>query len=357
VRSDVTQYLKSTLIYLGGEEDLLRRAALEALVEAGAAGDDFDLETMNGDSSQPTEWMASAGTAPFLSPRRTVVVRNVLRNDQYDQLAGFKLPETALLILVADEEAGDESKQRRFERMGTEWVKAVKAAGGHVAELKADAKGLRNLIKAEATERGKKINDRALDTLIEMTGGSLTRSVEELEKLVIFVGEEDQIREQDVKELVVPSREWNIFRMTDAIMAGNVGGGLAQLRVLLSSTSKPEDFAFRNILPSLSRQLRLLWQARVLHDHRVSDPTAAPERLRQLFPGKPNIITERDFVRNKIMGAARSLSYDQIAQCMEAVSRTDASLKGMFPSYSASETLERLVLEMAAIVKPKPVTA
>ncbi len=68
-----------------------------------------------------------------------------------------------------------------------------------------------------------------------MTGGSLSRSIEELEKLAIYVGESDSIREEDVKVVVVPSREWNVFKLCDAIVRDNAGEAMRQLRILVES--------------------------------------------------------------------------------------------------------------------------
>ncbi len=66
-----------------------------------------------------------------------------------------------------------------------------------------------------------------------MTGGSLSRALGELEKLALFVGDAEGIREGDVQAVTVPSREWNVFRMADAIVAGDVPEALRQLRTLI----------------------------------------------------------------------------------------------------------------------------
>jgi hypothetical protein len=65
---------------LSGDEENPRRRSLTALMDAARpGGDDYDLETVEAESSPPHQWIASAGTTPFLAERRTVVVRHLLR--------------------------------------------------------------------------------------------------------------------------------------------------------------------------------------------------------------------------------------------------------------------------------------
>ena len=106
--------LKRTIVLLSGEEHELRRRALTAiLAELGPSDDDFDREEFDAGSSDYLTWMGSASTVPFLSERRVVIVRHILRQDP-DDVKLPDLPPSALLVLVADEEAGDDDKQRRF---------------------------------------------------------------------------------------------------------------------------------------------------------------------------------------------------------------------------------------------------
>jgi len=110
-----------------------------------------------------------------------------------------------------------------------------------------------------------------------------------------------------------------------------------------------------NIFPNLSRNLRLIWQARVVLDHRENLNNLSPE-VRALLPEQPSLAGASDWQQRKFMGAARKLSLAQIAECLEAVARTDARLKGMESSFSAAESLERMVLEMIETIRPTPAT-
>ncbi len=348
---------KSRVVMLTGEEHALRLRALHELIALATAEGDFDLQTFESDTSAPSDWIGSAGTAPFLSLRRTVVVRHLLRCENLEGIeASLKaLPEHALLILVADDESGDDNRQRKLGTARKHWEKLVNSTGGIVAAFAADPKQVKAAIRAEAERLGKKLSEAGAESISEMTGASLSRAIEELEKLAIYVGEELQIRESDIRAVVVPSREWNVFKMVDAIVDGNVHEALRQLRVLVGSQTKAEEAAFSRILPMLTRQIRLLWQARLCVEARCQ-PGNAPESINRMFPEKPNIAKEPPYRQSRLIAQARRTDLPTLTFCFAAISEADGKLKGLIDAFSAIETLEHMVLSMIDTVM-QPISA
>ena len=334
----------------GGEELLVRRAISDLILGAGLEKDDYDLQHLSGDSSSPSEWLGSAGTIPFLAPRRVVVVKNATKAKP-DDISGESLkalPETALLVLVLEEDAsGDErkggAKKKSFEKLITQ-------AGGAVFSFDLDPKKAKDDIKSEVTKRGKTIHPQALELLTEMVGGSVSRAYEELDKLVLFAAH-DQISESDVRSIVVASREWNIWRMIDTMVQGDIPESLRQLKIILSNKGKVEDVAFGQLFPLISRQLRLLYQGRLCLDAGVTPDR--PGELVNSFPNKPNITSISDYQRNSVMRSARNLSLKQLGMAISHLSEADARLKGMGASFSGIDTIERLVFDLATTLNPK----
>lgn len=333
---------------LTGTEDGLRVRGLHALLRAADPDASLELEQFEGGQRPAEDWLAAAGTAPFLSERRSVVVRHLLRAGSAEEALAephvrlANLPPTSLLILVADEEGGDDRKNARLRAA---WEKAVRSANGYVEEFKINPKSLRVLLKKEVESRGKKISDRAIDTLLEMTGDSSSRALEELDKAILFAGDEDTVRETDIQAVAIPSREWNVYKMVDAALAARVGPAMHQLRVLVGSQAKAEGAAFQFVLPTLSRQLRLAWQARLCVEGGTS-PSNAPEAIASLFPSTPNLQKMQPWAQDQAMGLGRRLNFDQLRSMLQIVSDADARLKGLLPGFSAMETLERMLLEL-----------
>ena len=72
------------MVLLSGSEDGLRVRGLHALLKAADPDGGLELENLEAGQHRPDAWLASAGTAPFLSERRTVVVRHLLRASPED---------------------------------------------------------------------------------------------------------------------------------------------------------------------------------------------------------------------------------------------------------------------------------
>ena len=345
--------LKHRLVMLSGDEEAWRQQALhELLVAAQIEKDDFDLATMSADESSPMAWFAAAGTSPFLAERRTVIVRHLLRCevDKIGTTNFAKLPEFAFVILVADDESGDENRQQRLKTVRKNWEKAVTNAGGAAFVMDSDPKVIKDSLKRELVKMGKGISESALSALIDMTGGNFSRALGELQKIEIFVGDQPQIRESDVRDVVMPSREWNVYRMVESVFQGQMPEALRQLRVLMGSSTKAEDAAFSRIMPTVSRHLRLLWQARACVEANLSNPSFVPDGVPKFLTEKNPLSKEAPYRVNPLLATAKRLSFAQIERCFAIVADTDARLKGSLNSFSALDTLERMLLEMSEAV-------
>jgi DNA polymerase III delta subunit len=342
---------KSLILLIGDEDALRRRAMLEILDTVGIGQDDFDLESVDAQTMPPADWFAAAGTTPFLAQRRTVIVRHLLQADidKAKAVPFTKLPPTALLILVADEETGSDDKMLRLKTARDQWKKLVSEAQGAVLEFNPDAKAAKAAVKQESNLLGLTLSERGADLLVDMTAGSLSRALEELEKLALYTGSNGVITEREVRVVVVPSREWNVFKMADSILSNQIGEALRQLRILIGASSKAEDAAFRQIIPQLSKSLRLVWQGRVCFEAGCG-PSNAPESVLQMFPGRNNLAKEQPYRQNAVMALARKTTLDQIARALQVLSDTDSRLKGVLPGFTAVDTLERMILEMAEAV-------
>ena len=331
---------------------MVRRSIGEVLDAIGISQDDFDLQYFTGDALPPRDILAAAGTVPFLADRRTVVIRNALRMDlEQVEAKDFKnLPDYAFVVLVADEEGGSDERNRKLSTNQKSLEKMLKASGGGVFEFVADPKTAREVVKTEFQRQNRKITNPALDLLLDMTGSSAGRAMEEAEKLMLF-SRSDSITDQDVKAVVVPSREWNIFRLLDSVIAGEMGEAFKQLQSVIVNKTKVEDIAFSSIFPMFSRQLRLFWQARICIEEGV-DPSQVPAEVLRKFPDKPNLAKESPYLQGRIMRTARSLSCVQLSQCMAILSDADARLKGARTSFTGLDTIEQMLLAMSKVFRP-----
>lgn len=326
----------------------LRQRLLGAIISAATEEGDFDLETFVASESSPEQWIAAASTTPFLSPRRTVIVRMLARTDMdSDQVESYKsqlasLPDSARLVLVGDEDSGEDQPA-----VIRHWVKAIGSIG-HMVDCRVEKTKVQEMVREEVASRGKKMLPTAVQLLVEMCGGSFTASLEELDKLALYVGDLETISDKDVAAVVVPSREWRVYSIINAVLARNTREGLSLLRTIVDSAKKLEDAAFGKVFPPFSRQLRLVWQARVVLDLGGSQKNVPP-RAKELLPAQDSILDEQGWRLDQAYRLAKNTSLDRLAVCFEALYRADARLKGIRDDgLTAEETLERMIAEMCS---------
>jgi DNA polymerase-3 subunit delta len=351
--TEIERASKKGCVLISGQEDVLRSRAVSGILSSlQLLPDDFDVQTFDAQTSQPHEWIGSAGTVPFLGERRVVIVRHLLQceppKDSKSLFSG--LPGSALIVLVADPVGGSDDKRGKAKSFGTTWQKIVTASDGAVLSYEPDPKRSRDEVKAEALARGASISERALDTLVEMTGGSLSRSIEEFEKLVLFVGSSVTISERHVEAIVVPSREWNVFKLTDAIFEGTPAEALRQLRSMIGGPTHVEGAAFSQILPQVSRMIKLVWQSRVAIELGCSPAQPSAEFIASL-PAKPNLLQISAYQRTKIMGFAKVTSFPALEKALRILADTDAKLKGGLPNFSSIDSLEMMVFDLIGAMR------
>ena len=349
------------VVLIAGNEDALRRDAFKALFkELGMDEKDPEAETIIADQRPPTEWTATAASVPFIAVRRVVVVRNLLRVDPahvWEEKPKSKdhpltkellaLPQTAMLVLVADDETGDDDKQSRLQSVAKRWLEIVTNADGCIVTFEANDKDLADKLRKIAKERGKQMTPASAALLAEMAGGSVSIALAELDKLTAFIGEAEVIHESDVRTVVAPEQEYNVYQLVDAVVAGDSGAALKQLRTLTSRNDKIEGQAFSRIFPNIGRQFRVIWQARLCLDANCRPSSPSPAVL-AMFPARPRIDQEREWSQNRALRAARRLSLAQIRQVFSELSDADAKIKGLLPSFSTNEAVEEMVLRMSA---------
>ncbi|MBS1716213.1 MAG: DNA polymerase III subunit delta [Armatimonadetes bacterium] len=338
--------LASRVVLLSGDEDALRKRALAEILAAIEDPDGFDREHFESDSPAG-KWLASASTIPFLSERRVVIVRRILRADM-SELSPDKLkalPASSMLILVADEEASDSNREKGGSK--GKWEALVDQGGGYVSKLSTPPGAASQQLKAEATRLGKQITPRALDLLLDMTGGNLTRGLDELDKLALLVGTGSQIREEDVRMVAVPSREWRVFTLVDEVLDRNIAGAFTQLQILLEG-AKSDDAVFSSLIPTFHWTLRMLFQAVTLKEAGLTLSKISEEDASKL-PTKNNLQKAHPFVAKKMERMAARLTSHRAAKLLKILGDADARMRGAETKYSTAETLERMTLEMAAV--------
>jgi DNA polymerase-3 subunit delta len=339
-----------------GDEVFFRRRCREAILEHLVAPDlrDFSLFEFDLAETDLSEVLDRARTPSLMAPFQVFFVRGVKtmfgRGSNEDKLNAIesysKDPNPdAVLIFVADH-ISIPADARKMEMTDKERYERIRETLGQycaIVELSRVEEGEAVRWIAEyGLTRDVKIETDAARELVDALGGDMMMVSNELEKLILYVGEKKRVTLGDVETMVLAAKQRSLYELTDAISSKDRVKALQILDAILSTGDGDEAAighlymlakTFRQMLVILERNVRdqrMLWAA-LWQGFRVP-PFAADDIIRQ---------------------ARRYKSKRELTRSIRLVAKTDLALRSN--PVSKRFVLERLVLDLTAQPKPESV--
>jgi DNA polymerase-3 subunit delta len=351
---------------LFGEEDRMKEEAVTALVRHVVDTDftDFDLERLNASDSTADTILAAAGQAPFGSERRLIVVQGMEQwRDRGKQSEAERLSEgiaclasSACLVLVA---AAQEDEDKRKTAVTVKLDNAVKKTGAIIVCRAIKGESLLAWVTDRVQAEGKRIAPDAAELLVGAVGTEMRPLEQEILKLVCYVGERKTVVAQDVALVVASSPEDVMFTTIDAITRRQTDRALVLLGELHHYDPKPQAVAPK-LLALLSRQYRMLWQAKFLADKRVNprEVRALPPDLAAELPSEGNIASIA-FKAGDLFTLSRNYTWEELTHALDQLLICDLANKGGVTEESGpyggdlTANLQMLVLELTGTFRDR----
>ncbi len=313
---------------------------------------DFSLFDFDLSETDLAEILDRARTPSLMAPFQVFFVRGVKNlygrgsnDDKLDAIEQYcKDPNPdAVLIFVADH-ISIPADVRRMDMTDKDRYERIRETLGQfcaIVELARVEEGAAvRWIGEYCTTQGVRIDPDAARELVDALGGDMMMVSNELEKLILYVGEKKQISLGDVETMVLAAKQRSLYELTDAISAKDRVRALEMLDAILT-TGEGDEAAighlymlaktFRQMLVILERNVRdqrMLWAA-LWQGFRVP-PFAADDIIKQ---------------------ARRYKSKRELTRAIRLVAKTDLALRSN-PT-SKRMVLEKLVLDLTAEAKPE----
>jgi len=258
--------LKPVYLIYGSEELLLERAARRLRERLAAVADlDFNMETFDGGSASADDVVNAANTMPFMSERRLVIVNDVDKMDaaSLERLASYAkdpAPYTCL-VLVATKMAKNSKLYKAVASTGVTYEYTAPKRSEYAGEV------VRLLL-----ERGKTIDHKAAEALVDLVGRDLRRLDGEADKLAAYVDSADVVVLDDVRQVAAASGTASVFELTDAVGERGTAHALGVLHRLLQGGESA-----LGLHAMLVRHVRGLIGARALSARGMSTDSMAPD--------------------------------------------------------------------------------
>lgn len=120
--------------------------------------------------------------------------------------------DTAILLVLP---RADQSTQR------TKWFKAVESSAAFVQVWPIEAKDLPRWLEGRFRQAGLRADRDAIRAMAERIEGNLLAAIQEIERLKLIVGDQP-VSASDVQEGVADSARYDVFKMIDAALIGDV---------------------------------------------------------------------------------------------------------------------------------------
>lgn len=303
--------------YLGQVKKLL----LDPLTEA------FNHHRFNGETFDTAAFADAVEGLPMMAEHTLIQVEDIdlfkLPEADRERVAASlsDIPDYCTVVFVYSVGAWKPDK-----RMKKLW-EAIDKQGLPVEFPKQDQHNLVAWITRHFAARQKRISTELCCYLIEITDGTMTSLMGEIEKISAFSGS-DTICKRDIDAVTEPVLDAVVFQMTDRMSAGRYDEALLKLRDLLKMQQEPIA-----ILGAIGAHFRRLGTARTLLDNRKTSADL------QKLCGLP------DYPARKTMEAARRFSPAFCAAAANLILETDYKLKTS--GGDSQRLLEKLILDLA----------
>lgn len=335
-----------------GDADTFKLAAVRRLAE-GWLGDELEYGLVSVDAHYAgvEGVITELASGSLMASKRLVVVRDITSLSAGDQKAVAsvlkELPPGVAVALVtrkppADSRSGGPKLSQTLRNLARKTGQALKISGP-------GPKGLSRWVAQQAQRHDKRIEGRAAQALVEAVGDDVDRLLVELEKLATYVGDHEEITEADVAAVTTATVQQDIWGFLDAIGERNATKAFKLLDGMLPQVTKSGDAIM--LLGSIARQLRILWQVRMLHMSGVLPGNIAntPPEVAAKLPSQQNAIDAvkgREWLLRNYSTQARKFSDADLARALNRVYTADKMLKGQGGSHDHHTVMTLLVAEL-----------
>src|SRR3954467_943017 len=335
-----------------GDEVFFRKRCRDAVLQYLVPSDlrEFSLFEFDLSETDLAEVLDRARTPSLMAPFQVFFVRGVKnlfgRGSNEEKLGAIeeycKNPNPDALIVFVADHISIPADVRRMEMQDKERYQRIRETMGQycgmVERARVEEGEAVRWITDYCTSRDVKIDADGARELVDALGGDMMMISNELEKLILYVGEKKRVTLGDVETMVLAAKQRSLYELTDAISSKDRVRALEVLDAILLS-GDGEEAAIGHIY-MLAKTFR---QMLVIVERNVRDQRMLWAALWQGFRVPP--FAADDIIRQ----ARRYKSKRELTRAIRLVARADLALRSN--PVSKRMVLERLVMDLT--IEPK----
>ncbi|WP_270233395.1 DNA polymerase III subunit delta [Staphylococcus warneri] len=278
--------------------------------------DDFNFIKFNLYETEITPIIEETLTMPFFSDKKAILVKNAYvftgekvtkeLNQNTDQLIEFleKYDGDNLIIFEVYQNKLDERKKL---------TKALKKNGQLKKVEQMSEEEIKKWIQSKLNENYKDIKQDALNLFIELTGVNFNIVSQELDKLMLFLGDRPTINKDDVHQIINRSLEQNVFLLTEYIQKRQKNKAIQIVKDLINMKEEPIK-----LLALITSNYRLYYQCKILNQKGYSGQQIA--KTVNVHPYRVKLA----------LGQVRHYQLEDLLNIINSCAETDYKLKSSY---------------------------
>lgn len=278
--------------------------------------DDFNFIKFNLYETEITPIIEETLTMPFFSDKKAILVKNAYvftgekvtkeLNQNTDQLIEFleKFDGDNLIIFEVYQNKLDERKKL---------TKALKKNGQLKKVEQMSEEEIKKWIQSKLNENYKDIKQDALNLFIELTGVNFNIVSQELDKLMLFLGDRPTINKDDVHQIINRSLEQNVFLLTEYIQKRQKNKAIQLVKDLINMKEEPIK-----LLALITSNYRLYYQCKILNQKGYSGQQIA--KTVNVHPYRVKLA----------LGQVRHYQLEDLLNIINSCAETDYKLKSSY---------------------------
>ncbi|ATH62518.1 DNA polymerase III subunit delta [Staphylococcus pasteuri] len=278
--------------------------------------DDFNYVKYNLYETEITPIIEEALTMPFFSDKKAILVQNAYvftgekvtkeLNQNTDQLLEFieKYDGENLIVFEVFQNKLDERKKL---------TKTLKKNGQLKKVEQMSEEEIKKWIQSKLNDNFKDIKQDALNYMIELTGINFNIISQELDKLMLFLGDRPTINKDDVNQIINRSLEQNVFLLTEYIQKRQKNKAIQLVKDLINMKEEPIK-----LLALITSNYRLYYQCKILSQKGYSGQQIA--KTVNVHPYRVKLA----------LGQVRHYQLEDLLNIINSCAETDYKLKSSY---------------------------
>lgn len=240
------------LYLLCGNEVFLKNALLKKMMKFADKTAGYSLERVKfekgfsaSELDQALNTVSFFGKGKFIVCNNTEIFKGKNKREDFEKVLG-NIPEDCYVVFI---EASTDKKNTLF-------VEISKAGFSYSIDMR-KLGDLSRYITNKFKKNKKKISYENINIFIEYSGSSLNDIESDIEKILLYMGDETEVKKEYIANLCSGTREYKIYEMTNFIFRRDTGRSLKLLQDLLADKTPVQV-----ILSTIHNSLRELTQVK-----------------------------------------------------------------------------------------------